>query len=604
MRKPAGKLLAIFMVLLLIFGSAGAEEVLSQTLTGELDAVKTKHDNGFIKTEAIDEKDPHSGWGLGEFYIQGFTEMKEEADGTPVFLIKESDEITLGFRLKQDIDALNGDSNLRIDEDKNGFDTAFDVKDINFGRGCLILQRTDMDGHVNEPTVISDFLVKAAENSAEATIGPLEKGSYSGQLDYEIRYKRLLGITGHNDYKIPLSFKIMTEEEYVQSIVEPVGVSLSDPPGSAEGTTGTATDTTAPAAANSGTATDTTAAAAASSGTTADTTATASGNPTPQSNTTLPIILGALILVLIAVSIILHKKERSERKNGVESGAKKTRLLRKICVILALLLVAALCVLWLRPILSSKDTYSNSITFLEERMENANYLVVGSASASFIISMFPDDTGTPIANQLARISSCLLVVISAILLEKYLITALGLVASVVIFPLACLLGIGSVLIQTDYRKRLAEYAVRVAIFGICIMLVIPLGCFGGRAVEDLNRDSINRAMNNAKEANNIVDQIPEGEKQNIFGKVGEFFSNVWKSATQAYDWAKTVLANYMSSVAVMLVTSIAVPIILLLAFIWTVKYLTRKDFAALLLNSLGAGEDDKPEDEQKGKIAR
>ena len=103
-------------------------------------------------------------------------------------------------------------------------------------------------------------------------------------------------------------------------------------------------------------------------------------------------------------------------------------------------------------------------------------------------------------------------------------------------------------------------------------------------------------MTNAREANSIVDQIPEGEKQNIFGKVGEFFTNIWNSANQAYDWAKTVLANYLSSVAVMLVTTIAVPIILLLAFIWTVKYLTRKDFAALILSSIGAGEDDRPEE--------
>ena len=51
MRKPASKLLAIFMVLMLILGSAGAEEVLSHTLAREMDTVKTKHDNGFIKTE-------------------------------------------------------------------------------------------------------------------------------------------------------------------------------------------------------------------------------------------------------------------------------------------------------------------------------------------------------------------------------------------------------------------------------------------------------------------------------------------------------------------------------------------------------------------------
>lgn len=591
MRKPASKLLAIFMVLMLILGSAGAEEVLSHTLAREMDTVKTKHDNGFIKIEAIDEKDPHSGWSLGEFTIQGFSEMTEEADGTPVFLMKEGDEITLHFRLKQDIDTLNGDSNLRINEDKNGYDTAFDVKNINFGRGCLILQKTDSDGHVNEPTVIPDFLTQAAENSDAVTIGPLEKGSYNGQLDYEMRYKRILGISGYHDYKIPLSFKIKNEEEYNQSVIEPVGISLSVTPDADSGTTDAAAGITGAAADTAGTTTTTS-----TTGTATGTTAAATGTSASQSKAVLPIILGALVFVLIVVSIILHKKEKKERGNGEESGAKKTGLLRKICTIVALLLVVVLCIVWLRPILSSADTYRHSITFLEERLEYANKLVAGSASASFIISMFPDDTGTPIANQLAKISSCLLVVDSAILLEKYMMTAMGLVASIVIFPLACLLGIGAVLIQTDYRKKLAEYAVRVAIFGICIMLVMPLGCIGGRAVEDLNRDSINRAMTNAREANSIVDQIPEGEKQNIFGKVGEFFTNIWNSANQAYDWAKTVLANYLSSVAVMLVTTIAVPIILLLAFIWTVKYLTRKDFAALILSSIGAGEDDRPEE--------
>ena len=50
------------------------------------------------------------------------------------------------------------------------------------------------------------------------------------------------------------------------------------------------------------------------------------------------------------------------------------------------------------------------------------------------------------------------------------------------------------------------------------------------------------------------------------------------SATKAYEWAKTVLSNYMSSVAVMLVTTIAIPILMLFCFLWLVKFLTKRDF--------------------------
>ncbi len=106
----------------------------------------------------------------------------------------------------------------------------------------------------------------------------------------------------------------------------------------------------------------------------------------------------------------------------------------------------------------------------------------------------------------------------------------------------------------------------------------------GRAIELANADSIKMALNDAQSANKMVESIPaeEGNK-NIFDKVGDFFSGLWKSATEAYEWAKTVVNNFMSSIAVMLVTTIVIPILIIFCFLWLIKFLTKRDFVVAVV---------------------
>lgn len=48
--------------------------------------VNAGHDTGFSENNAISENDPHFGWKLGEFYVNGYTRVTEDKNGTPVFL--------------------------------------------------------------------------------------------------------------------------------------------------------------------------------------------------------------------------------------------------------------------------------------------------------------------------------------------------------------------------------------------------------------------------------------------------------------------------------------------------------------------------------------
>ena len=251
----------------------------------------------------------------------------------------------------------------------------------------------------------------------------------------------------------------------------------------------------------------------------------------------------------------------------------------------ALALVVALCVLVLRPVLTDPATFTGTLEYLDEKKQNAMMISLGSTSASFIVTMIPDDTGTPIANELAQLSGYLLFVLSAILLERYLLTALGFLATCIVMPLACGFGALAVLAHGKNKQKFREYAVRFVILAVCVVQIIPVGCVCGREIERANAASIDAALTDARNANEIVKSIPEDQQnKNIFEKVGDFFSGLWSSATEAYEWAKSVLGNFLSSVAVMLVTTVAIPVLILLCYVWLIRLLTRRDFTASLIS--------------------
>ena len=188
-------------------GSSFAEKETIYYLTKPNDRIKTTHDQGYYWIEDIDNGDPHYGWGLGRFYIKGYTSMVTDKDGIPVFLKNVGDELELGFELETDIDALHGDKNIKVNEDTNGYDQAFEIDQTNFGRGCLIVQEIDYKNDPHKPVIYTDYLTAVKNKTANTKVKPFGEGDYVIALDYEIRFPRFPG-SAYNDYTISTAFKI------------------------------------------------------------------------------------------------------------------------------------------------------------------------------------------------------------------------------------------------------------------------------------------------------------------------------------------------------------------------------------------------------------
>ena len=77
--------------------------------------------------------------------------------------------------------------------------------------------------------------------------------------------------------------------------------------------------------------------------------------------------------------------------------------------------------------------WQKTIASLDEKKSTVTGLAAASISVSSAITLIPGDTATPIANELADLSTYFMVILSAVFLEKYLLTIIGFI----VFKIFC-----------------------------------------------------------------------------------------------------------------------------------------------------------------------
>lgn len=192
--------------------------------------INTGKDNGYSGNEPIDKDDPHYGWDIGYFYVNGYTRETVAADQTPVFLKNVGDKVTLWFHLSEDINKLHGNELLTISEDTNGYDRTFEIDQTNFEHGTLIIQYTNAQGEAQDPIIYTDYLAANARTGANTKVQLFEEGDYVVSLDYEI--KSMGGafnqFASYTNYKIIFEFSIRNGNCMVYPFDSLTGAELAD----------------------------------------------------------------------------------------------------------------------------------------------------------------------------------------------------------------------------------------------------------------------------------------------------------------------------------------------------------------------------------------
>ena len=222
----------------------------------------------------------------------------------------------------------------------------------------------------------------------------------------------------------------------------------------------------------------------------------------------------------------------------------------------------------------STETHAETIASLDEKRTTVMELTGASTAASAGITMIPGDIGTPIADKLADLTSCFLIVICAIYLEKYLVTIVGYATFMILIPGACLLMIADMFVKHDGCRKLAA---KLALFGIAIYVAIPVSVKVSNLIETTYNSSIEATIEAAKNSAESLDETEGTEEEKEQGFLGGIISGVQDSVSAATAEVENVLNNFIEALAVMIVTSCVIPVLVLFFFVWLVKILLGVD---------------------------
>ena len=167
---------------------------------------RAKEFDGYSGSSEIEKKDIHYNWDIGQFFVGGFTDKVKEPDGNVVFLKNVGDKVTLWFNLKQNINELNGDKDLKITDDTEGYDQYFETERTDFGKGTLIIRYTDYNNNSSEPQVYKNYLEANTSVGADTKVQLFEEGDYEVALDYEVTSDQFIDKVGH--YRIFFTFSV------------------------------------------------------------------------------------------------------------------------------------------------------------------------------------------------------------------------------------------------------------------------------------------------------------------------------------------------------------------------------------------------------------
>lgn len=229
--------------------------------------------------------------------------------------------------------------------------------------------------------------------------------------------------------------------------------------------------------------------------------------------------------------------------------------------ILALIAFAVVSVLQLSHYASSPRLYSRFMDELDEQKQNAMMLSAVVTVASTAISAIPDDTATPIANQLSELSTPLLIIVVILYVEKYLLTTMGFVSTAILIPAACMCGVLYLLFE---RERFKLWLKKLVILSLALILIVPLSVGAAMLIEETFSESVNETYHAAYE----LSQETQTEDKNGFFA---FFAGIKDNVAALIEKAKSMLSILVDAVAVLLVTSCVIPLLTALVFMAIVK---------------------------------
>mgnify|MGYP004460516101 FL=1 len=260
---------------------------------------------------------------------------------------------------------------------------------------------------------------------------------------------------------------------------------------------------------------------------------------------------------------------------------KENHIFRIVMIVLCIVIALVSNIVLAKNYSSPEYTVNKkTITYLDEKKTTALELCAGATALSAAITLIPGDTGTPIAEKLTDLSGYFLIVVSAIYLEKYLLTILGALTFRWLIPAAMIAIALYFGIRRDFFWKLG---VKILIFGLAVYAVIPVSVHVSQLIYNTYQESIDTTL---AETENLISQT-EGNAQSstesdqnsgdegffagLVDKAKDTIEQAKDTASIATEQFKYMLNKFIDGLAVLIVTTCLIPILVMVFFVWIVK---------------------------------
>lgn len=250
---------------------------------------------------------------------------------------------------------------------------------------------------------------------------------------------------------------------------------------------------------------------------------------------------------------------------------KSSQYFKKIIAVILLLLIALFSVSVLTKTSTNPERYEQIVKSIDEKKATVTTITIAADTAAIALAAIPGDSTTPLADKIMDISSYLIIVIGALVLEKVLLTSFGYVSFSILIPLACAILI---LFLISNKASLKVLGIKVAVLALILVNVVPLSMKVSDYIYDANKDTVNQVSDVEEYDEFSTAPTTQNDNQSwLSQKLNGVKEKVQTSTKSAVDTAKEVSSKFVDAVAILLLTTCVIPLLVVMIILWAVKFL-------------------------------
>ena len=248
------------------------------------------------------------------------------------------------------------------------------------------------------------------------------------------------------------------------------------------------------------------------------------------------------------------------------------RRVEKLTRCLVIIFAIVLSVFVLSVKVPKMKIMEDTLTSINDNIETVAEFSGATIASSLALSAFPNDFATPLAGTLSNMNTYFIFIFAVLFVEKLIVLEGVKIAFVYIIPTA---GILYVLYELFGKNFFKSFATKLLVLGLAVVFVIPISTYFTETVCADYLAYVDETIEEANAGANKINEVmasDEGE-ETIFDKLSDAFKTAIRVVSDLMEYFKNVIKRCVNSIAIMIVTTFALPLLTLYLFRWLLNEL-------------------------------